>query len=265
MRSLRSLARALSFGVVLLTIPALTTPARAADGYLQLSGYLSTLGGDLSDDEGSRLSSRVDLDSDVGFGADPGFAGRAGLVAGRHRFEAGGAIFDNEANRSDATFRLRGVEFEAAAHVTSKLRFVEGEYGFAVVAEPQGRLEILGGARFVSYDGEAEGRQRFGPIDVTASASASASGPVPHLGVAAEIRPIERLALRGFAKGFFIGLEDDEGKELDFEVTAGFRVLEHLEVGGGYRHLSLFVNLDDSSTTIDLRYSAVTAYVRIGK
>ena len=83
--------------------------------------------------------------------------------------------------------------------------------------------------------------------------------------VAAEIRPAEWLAFRGYAKGLFIGIGDDRGNEVDIEATAGFRVLPTLELGGGFRHLGVFVSLDDSETTIDLRYSAVTAYVRIGR
>jgi hypothetical protein len=251
--------------IVLLVLACAPRPALAAGGFLHLSGYSSKVAGELTGDPGSSERISVDLDDDVGFDAALAAEGRAGLRLGRHRFQGAGAIFDHEAERSESGFELGGSAFGAEATFRNKLRWAEAEYGLALLDDDRLRLEVLAGVRLVRYEGEAEGRLEVGGVEVASGREeVDETGPVPHLGVAFEARPVDRLVLRGYGKGLVLGVGDDEGEELDVEATVGVRVGSAVELGAGGRYLKLFVSIDEEATTFDFDYAALAFYVRFG-
>lgn len=242
----------------------MVSPLAASEGYLQLNVARTSLSGDLSTtgDRGNTFA--VDLEKDIGFDDAFTFDGRTGVVIGILRVGVGGAIFNHSAKRSLSGFDFSGARFDAEGELESRLRWVEGELGIAPIPFHRARLELIGGVRWFDWEGTARGRATVNGSVFEAEEKETASGPVPHVGAALELRPAERFVLRGQARGFFLGINAGEGHELDIEVTAGFRVHPKVELGGGYRHLEVFISADDKDTVLHYKYEGIQGYVRFG-
>lgn len=230
-------------------------------GYLHLAGFTTKLTGTLTDDFGGDAPLSFDLQDDLGFDYDYGGEGRAGGRFGIHRLSVGAAMFRHEADRTVSGFDFRGTSFNASATFKNRLGWIEAEYGIAPFKTGLAKLELVVGARFYQYEGEASGTAEVGDRIESASERLEETAPVPHLGATLELNPIPLLVLRGAVKGVSIKIGDDEGSTLDFEATAGVH-LGALELGGGVRAMDIDIALDGGATAFDFKYRGLIAYLR---
>ena len=254
----------MSIARIALACSLLCSPSAAlaqAGGFLHLAGFTTKLSGTLTDDFGGDAPLSFDLNDDLGFGYDNGVEGRGGGHFGIHRLSVGAATFRHEAERSVTGFDFRGTSFDAAAKFKNSLSWVEAEYGIAPLKTGLARLELVLGARYYRYEGEASGTAHVGDRIESASERVEENAPVPHLGVALEVKPIPMLVLRGAAKGISLKIGDDEGSTLDVEATAGVR-FGALELGGGVRGMDINIKLDRGTTAFDFKYRGLIAYLR---
>src|SRR5437773_894285 len=138
-----------------------------------------------------------------------------------------------------------------------------------LVARAQVPYVLLSGD-WTSLDGNLT-TTRFGagpvrtPLGSTSSEEVkTASGPLPNVGVGAMLRPGGPLVLRGELRFFKGGVKDDHGSTFDAEAAAGVRLTPWMELGGGVRRFDISVSLDNHETEIDLNYTGLVAYARLG-
>ena len=233
--------------------------------YLQMSGIWTSLDGSLTTRQFGAQPVRLDFSRDVGFATSLCFDARAGVVLGRHRLQGGGALFDHTAERSLRDFEFRVWHFDAEAKVENRLRWAEAEYAFAPIDREHGRLELIAGVRWYDYLGVAQGTIHTDTGSHSAEELEEVAGPVPHFGVGGMVRPAGPLILRGALRFFTGGVGHDAGATVDLEASAGARLTPWAELGGGIRRFNVAVNLNDHETDIDLAYTGLAFYVRLGR
>lgn len=213
----------------------------------------------------------VDLEDDFGLGNNQTLATLwlEWQPGERHLFRLGYYEFSNDGRRTiDRTIDWGGVTYPAGASVSAEMTqtVYEADWTWWLVKRERGAFGTALGATVLEFSARADAELHAGNESRELHQEATATAPVPTLGVAGRVQPLSQLWLDAEVR-VLPGVKFDtvEGDALYITASAEWQALRHFNLGVNWTSFSIDADVDDThfNGKLDLTNSGTQVYVRV--
>jgi hypothetical protein len=218
----------------------------------KINYWFSELSGDVKSSEISLIGSIIDFKNDLNVDDSESVPmGEAWVRLGKHKISLGYTKLSFDGSRiTTGPLKYKGVTYDVGASLTSSLdtTMIDLLYERNLISGLGNSLSVIGGFKVLGFDSELTGSV----ATVSTKLSESIDAPVPVVGLAASVSPIERLNVGAKLYGISLDISGVEATMIDFTAEVSYSITENISVLAGYKYFDIDGSNDEDEANFNL-------------